>query len=221
VEFKHNTIELPKIESHDAPGMRLYTTPEGAVYPSVTSILSVKSSDALDAWRKSIGDDEAKRVMARATSRGTRIHSYLEAKLNNNPSWNTDLSFLDKLMVDPIVSILEKYVDNIRAQEAGLYSKFLETAGRVDLIADFDGKLSIIDFKTSSRKKHEDEIENYYMQTSAYAVMFEEMTGIPINRLVIIMAVDSDTPQIFVSNRNKWINEFINLRKVFKNKFNK
>jgi genome maintenance exonuclease 1 len=85
-------------------------------------------------------------------------------------------------------------------------------AGTVDCIAKYDGKVSVIDFKTSKRKKSRDDVHDYFMQCSAYAVAFEERTGIPVSRLVILMAVDDEDPIIFNEKRDDWINSFIQLR---------
>jgi CRISPR/Cas system-associated exonuclease Cas4 (RecB family) len=108
-------------------------------------------------------------------------------------------------------------INNIHALEDPLYSDFLEVAGTVDCIAEFQGKLSVIDFKTSSKPKDRDDIHNYFMQTAAYAVAFEERTGIPIGRLVIIMAVDNDDPRLFIEKRDNWIGGFRKLRLDYKN----
>jgi len=111
-----------------------------------------------------------------------------------------------------IQPIIDKYVNNVYAIEAPLYSEHLKVGGRVDCVAEFDGKPAIIDFKTSSRIKTEDKIHNYFMQCAAYAVMFEERTGIPIPRIAIIMAVENGSPLLFVKKRNDYIDDFIELR---------
>ena len=107
-------------------------------------------------------------------------------------------------------------IDNIHALEEPLYSHHLQVAGTVDCIAEYNGKLSVIDFKTSSRAKLRDDVHGYFMQTSAYAVAFEELTGIPVSRLVIIMAVDNDEPIIFIEKRDDWIRGFISLREEYR-----
>jgi genome maintenance exonuclease 1 len=121
----------------------------------------------------------------------------------------------DKEMFNSIVPCLDM-IDNIHALESPLYSDYLKVAGTVDCIAEYEGKLSVIDFKTSSRVKSRDDIHNYFMQTAAYAVAFEELTRIPVNRLVIIMAVENSTPLIFKENRDDWINGFISLREEYR-----
>ena len=110
-------------------------------------------------------------------------------------------------------------INNIHALEDPLYSDFLQVAGTVDCIADFQGKLSVIDFKTSSKLKNRDWIHGYFMQTSAYAVMFEELTGIPVGRMLILIGVDNENPQVFVERRDDWINEFKVLRNNYLHQF--
>ena len=112
---------------------------------------------------------------------------------------------------------LEK-IDNIHALETPLYSDHLEVAGTVDCIAEYEGKLSVIDFKTSSKPKTRDHIHGYFMQTAAYAVAFEELTGIPVGRLVIIMGIDDNPTKIFVEKRDDWIDGFKSLRLEYKSK---
>jgi genome maintenance exonuclease 1 len=114
---------------------------------------------------------------------------------------------------------IKPYLNNIQdihCLETPLYSDHLEVAGTVDCIAKYNNKMSVIDFKTSKRKKSRDDIHNYFMQCSAYAVAFEERTGIPVGKIVIIMAVDDDDTIIFEENRDDWINGFISLRKDYK-----
>lgn len=118
-------------------------------------------------------------------------------------------------MFKPLQPILDEYVDNIHALEAPLWSSHLRVAGTVDCIAEFSGKLSVIDFKTSNKPKKEEWIENYFMQCAAYAVMYEERTGTPINRLAVLITVQDSEPQIFVKKRDDYINKFIELRDQF------
>jgi len=151
----------------------------------------------------------------KASARGTRIHQYCEDYLRGN-IFEADMFDLE--MFNSIKFLLDE-IDNIHCLEDALYSDHLEVAGTVDCIAEFQGKLSVIDFKTASRPKDRDDIHNYFMQTAAYAVAFEERTGIPIGRLVIIMAVDNDDPRWFIEKRDNWVGGFRKLRLDYKNKF--
>ena len=206
--------DLPKLERDTAPdGTRVYKTPSGRAYPSVTTVTGLHSAKGIAEWRKRVGEVEANKISGRASARGTRIHSLCESYLRGEP---TDPDIFDAEMFGSITDWLSD-INNIHALEDPLYSDFLEVAGTVDCIAEFQGKLSVIDFKTSSKPKDRDDIHSYFMQTAAYAVAFEERTGIPIGRLVIIMAVDNDDPRLFIEKRDNWIGGFRKLRLDYKN----
>jgi genome maintenance exonuclease 1 len=215
--FHHIHHEIDKLTRIDSPGGRLYQTPTGRSYPSVTSVLGILGKAEILEWRKRVGEDEANRISSRAARRGTAIHTLCEHYLLNE---NVNPGPFD---LDTFKS-LKPYLDNINnihCLETQLYSDFLQVAGTVDCIAEYEGKLSIIDFKTSKRVKSRDDIHGYFMQTAAYAVMFEERTGIPVGKLVIIMSVDDDKPLIFKEKRDDWINRFIELREDYSKLMNK
>lgn len=205
--IEHNLPVLERIDT-DAESGRMYLTPTGKKYPSVTSVMSLHSRQAIMEWRARVGDEEANRVSSRASRRGTALHLLCEKHLLGEP---VQPSMFDIEMFNSIKPFLNR-IDNIHCLETPLFSHHLEVAGTVDCIAEFDGKLSIIDFKTSAKEKRKEWISGYFMQTAAYAVMFEEMTGIPINRTVIIMGVDAGEPQLFIEKRDNWIGQFIEAR---------
>lgn len=198
-----------------ADGTRFYVTPEGKRYPSVTTVTGMHSKFHIDKWRQRVGSEEADRITNRALARGTRVHSLCENYLLGN---ELNIDIFDTEMWSTMRPMLDM-IDNIHCLETPLYSDFLKTAGTVDCIADFQGKLSVIDFKTSSRVKERNDIHNYFEQTAAYAVMFEERTGIPIGRLVIIMAIDDDAPRVFIEKRDNWIAGFRKSRMDYRNKY--
>lgn len=204
--------DFPSIKRVDSPEGRVYQTPTGLKYPSVTSITGLLGKDEFFAWRARVGEEEANRVAARAARRGTAIHSLCEDYLYGK---NPQPSMFDQQVFGSMVPHLEK-IDNIHALESKLYSDHLQVAGTVDCIAEYEGKLSVIDFKTSKRIKAKEDIPGYFIQTAAYAVAFEERTGIPVSRLVIIMGVDDEEPIIFKEKRDNWIEQFFELRKEFK-----
>lgn len=210
----HDFATLERDTSPD--GNRVYLTPSGKKYPSVTSVTGLNSKFHIDKWRQRVGPEEADRVTNRALARGTRIHSLCENYLLGN---EIKIDMFDTEMWSTMRPMLDK-IDNIHCLETPLYSDFLQTAGTVDCIAEFEGKLSVIDFKTSSRVKERNDIHNYFEQTAAYAVMFEERTGIPIGRLVIIMAIDDDAPRVFIEKRDGWIAGFRKARLDYRNRYN-
>jgi genome maintenance exonuclease 1 len=204
--------DLKPLKRIDSPEGRVYETPSGKRYPSVTSVLSMMDKSSLFEWRKRVGEEEANRVSQRAANRGTRIHTLCENYLlGKEPS----ADMFEQTMFSSLVPHLDK-IDNIHALESKLYSDHLEVAGTVDCIAEYDGKLSVIDFKSSRRVKKKEDIPGYFIQTSAYAVAFEERTGIAISRLVIIMGVDDEDASIFIEKRDNWIEEFSKLRSKYK-----
>jgi len=211
--FNHIGCELPKLSRvTNEDGTRVYQTPTGNKYPSVTTVTGLLKKQSIIAWRKRVGEEEANRISSTAARRGTRIHSLAEKYLLNE-SVNPDM--FDIEMWNKFKPILHN-INNIYALEQSLFSDHLEVAGTVDCIAEYNGKMSVIDFKTSKRIKQRDNIHDYFMQCSAYAVAFEEMTKIPVPQIVILIAVDEEDPLIFVEKRNTWINGFKDLRAEYK-----
>lgn len=210
--------DLQKLERETRPdGKRTYLTPSGFSYPSVTTITSQATAEGIAQWRRRVGPEEAARVSARASARGTRIHSYCEDYLRGNLF---EMDMFDAEMFNSIKFLLDQ-IDNIHCLETPLYSDHLQVAGTVDCIAEFQGKLTVIDFKTASKPKDRDDIYHYFMQCAAYAVAFEERTGIPVGRLMILMAVDNDDPRWFIEKRDNWVGPFRKLRMDYKNKYNR
>lgn len=200
-----------KLKRIDSPAGRMYETPTGKSYPSVTTVTGLHSQQSIMEWRKKVGEEEANRISNRASGRGTRVHTYCEDYLLGK---HVVPDMFDVDIFKSIVPHLDK-IDNIHALESPLYSHHLQVAGTVDCIAEYEGKLAIIDFKTSTKVKQRDWISGYFMQTSAYAVAFEELTGIPVGRMIIIMGVDNEKPLIFNEKRDTWIGEFKKLRQEY------
>ena len=205
--FKHEPIELGyDLVAETTPNGRMYKTPDGKSYPSITTMLGYFSKAAIMAWRKRVGAEEANRISRRAAGQGTRIHHIAEDYINNKPDYLKEDEMPHILsMWKPLKKVLDEHLGTIVLQECPLYSHYLKLAGRVDLVAEFDGKLSIVDFKTSRRIKTRDEISSYFMQAAAYSIMFEERTGTPITQLVIAMTVENESePLLFVEKRDDW-----------------
>ena len=223
MKFKHIGCDIDyDLQTETINGKRFYKTPEGLLYPSVTTITSQHGKDKILEWRKRVGEEEANRISTKASNRGTKVHKICENYLNNEEDYaRTNPAHIHKTMPDTIAMfkslqpLLDEHVNNIHALEIPLYSHHLRVAGRVDCIAEYDGKLSIIDFKTSGRLKEESWIKGYFMQCSAYAVMYEERTGIPVSQIVIMIAVDSEHPQVFIKKRNDYIKDFISYREAY------
>ena len=204
--FKHEQIDLGynDLVAKTGPGGRIYTDPAGNTYPSITTVLSILGREAIQAWRARVGEEEANKVSRIASSRGTAVHNLLERYVNNDPDFakgempNILQSFYD------VKSVLDTNLQKVYAQEAPLYSKHLGLAGRVDCVGVWDGKNSIVDYKTSRKLKKKEWIHGYFMQCAAYAIMWEERTGMPITQLVVMIAVDNESPQVFIEHRDNW-----------------
>ena len=189
--------EIPKIESQTfSDGKRYYVTPEGKKLPSVTTVVGAQKKQAIMEWRRRVGEEVANKISKQATTRGTNMHSLCEYYLNNEPKPPGVVMPDAKEMFISIKPHLNK-INNIHYQEVGLWSSQLGLAGRVDCIGEYEGKLSVIDFKTSKKAKDRESILDYFWQCTAYALMYEELVGQPIDELVIIMAVQDSTPLIF------------------------
>jgi CRISPR/Cas system-associated exonuclease Cas4 (RecB family) len=221
MNFKHVGCDIDyDLETETINGKRFYKTPEGNLYPSVTTITSQHGKDKIIEWRKRVGEEEANKISNKASTRGTKIHTLTETYLKNeNVSDKIDevkASMLDVEMFNKFKPILDP-ISNIHCQELALYSDHLRMAGRVDCIAEYDGKRAVIDFKTSNKSKSKSYIESYFMQTAAYAIMYEERTGIPVPWLVILIAVEDDAPQVFIEKRDDWVKKLLRTRDYYEN----
>jgi genome maintenance exonuclease 1 len=188
-------ITLSDIESIDRDGQRFYPVPNGKFYPSITTVTSFKKAAFFKEWRQRVGAEVADRKTARATGRGTEFHSIVEHYLKNEHFSSDTFRPLPYTLFQVAKPILDR-INNIHLLEGALYSDYLGVAGRVDCIAEFDGDLAVIDFKTSDKEKKEEWIENYFVQATAYAVMFYELTGIQPKKIVIIIATEEGHCQV-------------------------
>ena len=218
--FKHTLIDFDELKTETTNGNRYYLTPEGNKYPSVTSITGLASQDSMMKWRKRVGEKKANKISRKASSRGTKVHKLCEDYVGNQELDFSKVQPNNLFMFKQIKPILDHYLEDVYAIECPLYSDYLKTAGRVDCIGMFNGKPAIIDFKTANKRKQRKWISNYFMQEAAYAVMFEERTKIPINRLVTVIAVEQDEPQLFIEKRDDYIHLFQEYRNLYKEKYN-
>jgi RecB family exonuclease len=207
VTFIHKDFQLEELETETIDGKRHYVTPTGKL-PSITTVLSILSRDAIKAWRKRVGEEEANKISTKASRRGTSVHAMCEEYINNDLDAKKYLPN-DRETFNSIKPVLDEHIDNVYAQEVPLWSEYLGVAGRVDCIAEWDGRIAVIDFKTSRKPKKKEHISGYFQQASAYAVMWEERTGIPINKIVILIAVDGEQPQVFIEKRDNYIHECV------------
>jgi len=203
----HNYLGDIELEKKETPGCRLYKVPNGDWVPSITSVTSFYNRQIFTEWRNRIGEEEANRITKKATTRGTDFHEAAQAYLMNlRLDWDEFLP-ATQFMFHHAKPYLDK-INNIHAIERTLFSEYLGLAGRVDCIGEYEGELAIIDFKTSEKIKPEKWLENYFVQETAYACMYYEMTGIPVTKLITLMVTPGGEVKVF-DKRNK--DEYIKL----------
>jgi genome maintenance exonuclease 1 len=220
--FTHQPVDLGYADllTESTDEGRRYVTPSGVKYPSITTVLGHFTKQAIIDWRKRVGEEEANKISAKASSRGTSLHKICERYIDNEEDYFENSMPYVQGMFNSIRPILDERIGLVYMQEVPLYSDHLRLAGRVDLIAKFDGVTSIIDFKTSSRIKEASDITDYYQQEAAYAVMFEERTKIPVVNLVTIMAVENSKPLVFKEHRDNYIGDLVNKIRIYEKEKN-
>jgi len=210
--------DLPRLEQIEIAGVRHYTAEGVGPYPSVTTVLGAdpKKKEGLQKWRKRVGEEEANKVSHVASQRGTAVHQIMEDYILDQKPITKPMP-VNLATASDLKRMVDAYVGDVKLVEGQLFSHHLRTAGTVDLVAEWDGKMAIIDWKTSKWAKKRHYINNYFMQEAAYAVMFEERTGIPVERLVTAIAYDQPNGgcQLFIENRDDWIDGFIELREMY------
>ena len=206
--------EFPNLKREIHEGKRVYTTENGDRYPSVTTVLGYKTKPAIKAWRKKVGEQTANKISRQASVRGTKVHTLCEDYINNEESNTDKITFVEENIFNRMKTYIDR-IDNVHCLEQFLFSEHLRLAGQVDCIAEFDGRLSIIDFKTSAKLKRKSYIKNYFAQCSAYAVMFEERTGVPVDQTVIIIGVQDEEPQLFVEKRDNYTDYLLECRDLY------
>ena len=218
--FNHVDLDLPALSRETIDGVRYYQVPDADELlrlVSITSVTSHKNRAFFAKWRKKVGEETADRITRQATSRGTDMHTLTECYLKNEglPEVQPLSDYLFKIAKPELNKI-----DKIHALESSLYSKVLGVAGTVDCIAEFDGELAIIDFKTSKKPKPVEWIEHYFVQCMAYGCMLYELTGISVKKLVIIMACENGECVVYeerdktkyIKLLQEYIREFLNYK---------
>ena len=195
--------KFPKSKGMNQNGFRFYNI-DGKNYPSVTSILGIKKKEGLEQWRKNVGEEAAKWEMARAARRGKATHTLVEQYLKGEPQIIRDV------LPVGMFRLLKPYLDqinNIHCLERIMYSHKLTLAGQVDCIAEYNGKLSVIDFKTANKERIDSWNESYYLQCTAYAIMYEELFGTPIEQIVILQAGEDGSCHSFLKQKKDYLSQ--------------
>jgi genome maintenance exonuclease 1 len=209
-KFTYKLVKLDEARSVEENGKRFYLTPNGKRYPSVTTVVGFEKNKFFAEWRRK-NPKESQRVTARGTALHSLVERYMEGKgvdattRDSNDLVDENLSATVLDLFQQMQPYIDQRIDNVVAQETPLWSDLLELAGRVDLIADYDGELSIVDFKGSTKAKRPEDIENYFLQATAYAIMWQERTGIPVKQIVILISTEEGLVQEFKEDPKVWV----------------
>ena len=198
-------INFEELKTKTVDKKRYYVTPEGNEYPSITTVLSPRGKEGLMKWRKRVGEKVANHICNKAATRGTKVHKMCEDFLNGEDMTHHKKDFLPYCLFNELKDKTFDNINEVIAQEVTLYSDKYKVAGRTDLIANYRNELSIVDFKTSTNERKDSYNENYYIQTAAYAEMFEELTGQPINQIVILVVTENGTVQEFIKDKQEYL----------------
>lgn len=205
--YRHVFVQtFPKLQEKYINKQRFYESPNGKLLPSVTTVLSVLSKAGIDAWKKRVGETMADEISKNSMVNGTEMHSVIESFLDNKPA-NSDNQTSQKLFEQMKPELLK--INNIMAQEIQLHSEKLGVAGRVDCIAEYNGVPSVIDFKSASKKKSKSWITSYFLQATAYSLMFEELTHKKIDQIVIIISANDGTITSYVENKDQFVDQLL------------
>lgn len=204
-KFNHlNLPALADIPTQTVDGSRRYCV-NGKLLPSVTTVTSYQNRKSIAEWRERVGEEVANKISQFASNNGTKFHKLVEDYVNNvDAEYDAEKYEVALKLFNQFKALLDD-VDNIHYQESALYSEQLGIAGRVDCIAEYNGKLSVIDFKSSSKPKHENQIQNYFVQETGYAMMYEEMTGHKVEQIVTLISCHSGESQVFVKNPDDYV----------------
>ena len=208
-------VNLGDIKSETLQSGRFYTTPDGKRLPSITTLLSALPKPELYEWRKRVGDAEANRITRISASRGTSLHKICENYISNKEDYFENAMPDAKVMFNSIRPYLNR-ISDVYYMEQALWSTKIGVAGRTDLIAHFDGELSVIDYKNSRRVKKREDIRNYFIQGCFYALAHQDLTGIPIKKIRIIMAVEDNPPILFTENVRDYVEDLVGVIKYWK-----
>ena len=210
--FEHRLIPFQEVSSVTLGEQgRFYRKNDGPWYPSVTTVLGkMMNKEWLKAWTEKVGKDKADKIMKRACLRGTSLHNIMEKYIRNDDSWEED-DPIDLILFRKVRPEIDQNVGTVLGIEVPLYCPSLRLAGRSDLVALWDGVPSIIDYKSSLFLRNEERIQAYLLQATLYSIMAQELFSINIPRIVLIIMVDSDLPQIVVRETARYENEAVDL----------
>lgn len=200
--FEHLLLPVKELSTEYIDGKRFYVTPTGDKYPSVTTVLSTLSKEGIDKWVQDVGIEKATKIRTQAATRGTKVHTICEDYIKNIDNYTQGHMPSNVMMFKQIQPYLDEHLDKVYGIEIPLHSHTLKTAGRCDLVGRLHGMTSILDYKTSTKPKNREWIENYFLQATVYAMMIEEMYGFKVPQIAIAIAVEEGDLQTFVESSN-------------------
>jgi len=213
--FNHDFVTLPKMSTVNIDGTRYYVTPKGNRYQSVTTLTGKLNAKEIQEWRQRVGEEKANKISTRAANRGTSMHKMVENYLHNRPlNLQEENNPLNKEMFVKIKPLVDR-LDNIKIIEGAMYSDELELAGTTDCVAEYNGDLAVIDFKTSTRMKKKENVKNYWMQGAAYGKMYHEHYGVAPKSVILMISVETaGFAQIMIEPYEKCLEMLIEFKKT-------
>jgi ATP-dependent exoDNAse (exonuclease V) beta subunit len=215
LRFDHSPhIDLPRAKQINTPSGRRYQTPDGNVYPSITTVLGdqPEKKRAIAEWRARVGAEEANKISSQAARRGTDLHNLMEKYILGDEIDAKKIIPSTLARFRPVQKCLDDNLQLVYASETPMFSDILRIAGTADLICEWNGEVTVIDFKTAARMKTADMITDYFLQATAYSIMFEEHTGIECHHFAILMVSDEGEFQVFPGRRNDYVRDLIRVR---------
>jgi ATP-dependent exoDNAse (exonuclease V) beta subunit len=207
-------IDLPKAKQINTSLGRRYSTPDGNVYPSITTVLGSQpeKKKSLAEWRARVGEEEARKITTQSARRGTELHNLMEKYILGDEIDVKKIIPTTLARFRPVQKCLDENLQLVYASETPMFSDILRIAGTADLICEWNGEVTVIDFKTARKMKTADMITDYFVQATAYSIMFEEHTGIECHHFAIIMVSDEGEFQVFPGRRNDYVAKLIRIR---------
>ena len=215
MKFEHSPyIDLPKAKQVNTPSGRRYQTPDGNVYPSITTVLGdqPEKKKVLAEWRARVGEAEANKISQQSARRGTDLHTLLESYIQGDEIDVRQVLPTTLARFRPVQKCLDENLQMVYASETPMFSDILRIAGTADLICEWNGEVTVVDFKTARKMKTPDMITDYFVQATAYSIMFEEHTGIECHHFAILMVSDEGEFQAFHGKRNDYVRQLIRIR---------
>jgi len=204
-EFNHIPVNFTQSELIEKDEGHYYQTPSGVVYPSITTMLqktqSQEKQKSLQNWREQ--EIAAEYITQQAAAVGSETHKLIENYLNGEEILEK-FRLLSEAHFNNLLPFVDK-INDIHGIELRLYSDKMKLAGTSDCIANYDGKLSIIDYKTKRSNQREEWLTDHFIQATSYGVMFKELTGIKVEQVVILVSSEKNTRMEFMKNPDDYL----------------